>query len=1237
MRIVKRILCLLLLICVLFTGCNSIIYSGNLHVKNYEPETFAGVTPEKVQEKVDEIHKEDEEKYNIKGEAAFYILPDHENKPDEIIDFKVLDYDAKYGLIYCYRTPYYGSENPGDPGIKSASGTAPKEWISTTTKSTALQVTVLMSYQPETRAYNVFFSTIGELDSPKTDSQESDSQSPADLTGKNLVMAHKMVAYHEYFLYVDNVAYLYNSEGTRLWSHDYGSVVSQEINHLKEKYLKPGDTFEATVTDVVMDDYRYVYIPITMQMSPKGMDESNLDNLDEKDSQLENSIKRVIFICCNLDIGTDLENPGHVLFESTNENWKAQIAMWKEQDGEVIGSKEDYEQYIGDCTMDRIKTGEYKGMDGKTDIRDSYPVFTTRPLSGNSLNMQMGYVKDLLQLGGGDMGGWIYSHRDALRTKVDVSLPLGWYWWSGTWLTGIFWQSPVEFRQQCVNLADAALVLQSVETPKEAAPPIRPLSPGRWEKGQNRSPFGKNSLEALFAYKTTVYGDGKQVSRYTDVRIPERLDQNWNRDNNNSIGKLPDIKPIAYTDPDKEEGSAKGAAVSRTLTYQEIVPSSDGTGENGEDSPDEEVRDVTVTETADPVPMTYALVLPKDTQVYWADSQETDDVIAPSGGFGVIHFKDISGANTSEQDTVSGIMYQDGLSDLFKDKAVPGRAVDAGAYHTGDRDTVVFVTSAGVKFYQRNGGGSFQTLAYIPLENLAQATGYSLSAMGIKTYTDQHSSDEAGAETKDTDDIMNKQMEGGRATEILSSSNFSILNQNEAVLSSLYSGLVLCNMKNGLTVTLEQGSYYASFPDGASGSGGKKSIVVGYQTNEYNYQPSDIVRAKFYKIDLGAESKNQRNQVVETYLDSLAQEYSSISHRIVVENGVLMPLKPEDDEKKELRKEEKLFGEDENTAHSQLATLMEGLGLGLPSEEINGHLDKIRQMFRTQRAALTVLYRLSGVGALSTLPTDGELLKLEGQLIQAGYPSAIESTLVELALTDRAVEAMPEEERKVYQEYQRQKKAMELSGQNMDTMDKINHHIDGSKPETEGKDDQTSINAMTEAGFYKDVLGDLEKRFETQGYAAVRGQSWQQFIEQKLKEVSPYRSIDPKEEGLKEFRQMSGITKEIYPDEEKLFSDLHSINSVWALEELIVEYKVEIIPVSDQSRNYRSEFEVYRENSFANKKDQREAFVKSKFYKLIEDCQSKNAAYLAAHNMMWESALKDIILICGSGVVISEP
>lgn len=257
MRFVKRVFCLLLCAsCILFTGCNSILYNGNLKVEPYEPATLPENISQQVEEKVEQTQEQqDDEKYQIEGTNAFYILPDHENKPDEIVDFKVLDYQEQEGFIYCYKTPYYGSTGEEDVGLTAAkSGIAPEERTATETEDTEILVTVLMSYQPATRAYNVFFTRLEEKDNSGTVSQQVEGI--GELTGsvsENRLMAHKLEKEGLYFLFIGNRAYLFDSSGNQTWTYDYNAVIAQEIEELTKRYGRDGYTVETTISDVVMD------------------------------------------------------------------------------------------------------------------------------------------------------------------------------------------------------------------------------------------------------------------------------------------------------------------------------------------------------------------------------------------------------------------------------------------------------------------------------------------------------------------------------------------------------------------------------------------------------------------------------------------------------------------------------------------------------------------------------------------------------------------------------------------------------------------------------------------------------------------------------------------------------------------------------------------------------------------------------------------------------------------------
>ena len=107
MESVRRASCLFLAAaCVFLTGCHSIVYNGNLHFKSYEPETVPLLYDE-VSDKMDSVQQElDANRFNVEGADAFFILPCHVSDPDQVLDFKLLDYTDAGTFVYAYMTEF---------------------------------------------------------------------------------------------------------------------------------------------------------------------------------------------------------------------------------------------------------------------------------------------------------------------------------------------------------------------------------------------------------------------------------------------------------------------------------------------------------------------------------------------------------------------------------------------------------------------------------------------------------------------------------------------------------------------------------------------------------------------------------------------------------------------------------------------------------------------------------------------------------------------------------------------------------------------------------------------------------------------------------------------------------------------------------------------------------------------------------------------------------------------------
>ena len=145
--------------------------------------------------------------------------------------------------------------------------------------------------------------------------------------------------------------------------------------------------------------------------------------------------------------------------------------------------------------------------------------------------------------------------------------------------------------------------------------------------------------------------------------------------------------------------------------------------------------------------------------------------------------------------------------------------MDGGIYYDGDSAVAAVLTSTGMTFYERQ-GRSFNTADkhYISLSDLSRSRGLAISVSGEEGYTEQQEAPELEEVDENQDAIIEDKLENGADTEIYSASDLTLLNEHEIIISSMYNGIILYNLRNGISIHLEDGCYFASFPE-SSGAG----------------------------------------------------------------------------------------------------------------------------------------------------------------------------------------------------------------------------------------------------------------------------------------------------------------------------------------------------------------------------------------------------------------------------------
>lgn len=1299
----KRFICILLAItCVFFTGCNSIIYNGDLTVKTFEPPTTASA--DSISEAVEHVSNvmTDPAKYNIEGTNAFYILPNHENNPSKILDFQVLDY-ADGRFIYAYMTPCYDST---EPELAQTRGVAPEitehKLDDYAGQSTKRCVTVLMSYDPQTRAYTVFFGGYGDLSDVGTSSRSFSSSQDQEVIGtlsasdnSKLLMVQKLVGQKKYFIFFEMNSYIYDTAGKLTESADYSTALSTEMASFARKVAKANTTQETSIGDVVVDGNGFVYVSISVEVTansaqsgnsssawwststpslidpvkPDDSDEESADDADEED--IGGTYTELVCLY-SLDIGKE----SGIRFTSTNSSSDAQNARWLAVGGldHIYDSYTDAQAAAKENSMLAIRTAP-KTEDGST-CPDDFTVFS----SGAPLNLQITGRKNILntvsKFDAGEICGgllnsgvvtsenqqWMsvvakYSHYSSISFDTEEEIKLSKF----TMLAAA--QDYRNFEKLFGSELTSDLYTYLGITDKTPSvydvPGFYPVTDENgktyvyllWNADTGEQYFTNYRYPVFLGYKCTEYENGTVVGRYADIEIPGTSNVDFGSIGYSLKNYIPSYSVIEKTEP-----------LQRNVYYKSQMMNA-MTGKT---------VDLTgyFTETAEARPKTYELTFPEGTMFRWTETRETDEMAAATSGLGVFYYKDNDTSESSDQGQTSSIYFSDGSTRYLSDTSVAGKIMDARCYSYGDTEILAFITTEGVTFYRRaKGQDLFEKVRTTPLSDFVQNTVYSISVDGKVTTALADSSELKAAEDSEEDTIIDNKMTSGSGSELYTGTNFIPLNEEEMILSSLTGGVMLHNLGNGLTIQLNKGAYYATFPVGeGTNSNGKGFISVGFATENYSYDSADLALAKCYTHDLQSRSDTLKENAVKEYLNSLQTGYMERTHRVVYTNGTAGFGTLTEEEKTENQKAEALFyGSSENTI-SKLTALMKDLKFGSPSDELKEYVLDLAAVCQDREKALAEFYSLVGLTStqVRAVPT---LLELEGNLIYTNSALALEDALVTLQLTDQALAKLSlseqelsgvsgdttaagllAEKRARYEEYKKQAAASQSGGAGTSGSVASGNAASGSGSTGTGDSDSFAISesdteeakkSIEAASYHGAVLSDIEERYlETQekrtAATGAKTVAWDDYIESMLERISPENGTIAYKEGLRLLQQVTGLSDEVLADE-TLKSSLSGISQIWELERLILRYKLQTAEY--QSSRYKKEFQTFdTETVYADSDARRLAFYKGGFYAVIRGMASDYEKKLkdTGDDGSWDEAMTEIIGTSGRGLVIEE-
>lgn len=1276
----------------LLVGCSPVIFNGNLTFEAYDAPPYYEASLSSL---VDEVVL-DYESYNIEGTDALYFLPYHGNSPAEVHDVKVYDYNSDGNFVYAYVANYYGDaaelmgvDEDGTGLTASQSGTAPlaegkslemravtisqnivADYRTSSDGSTTDIVICIMSYNPTTRAYNVFHSELHDLDTIQSavNAEESGLEDTITVTTVDTsISGHKLMDKEEYFICIGNTGYHFSKEGTILAYTNYLSTGKSALAAENISF----DGKEIEIMDVVMDGSGFAYVAMTIsediqidedeEVDTTLTEDDNYDD-DDEDYEEEPEVGEYLLGQYFLPIESEVtysspyERDNNVAFRSSNAAVAAQEEAWLSINETVYQSKSAMETAQSNYSAANIMSGN-----ANPGIADTWSVF-------NFGNLAMGY----LELDGSEIAVLLAKKQtsplNTLQTETFVS---DWYTkgWPGLFAKSSFFEYLIWFYQgrdtENVKEYDSLVEYYIGESLHTLAVPSDFTA--THEIG--------SKIDGLVYFVQTGNEETGEARLYPiKIDYSNVAQSNWNHNavlatvlagyDSDSLGNHITMVPTAYS-----------SNLTRTLYYTETTYTSQTTTTTNEEGIETTTTVQVPQETTHSVvevfperPTEYSLQFGVDGayfeysySVSWMDLRATADYALPSRELGAYYYSTHTEADVfAGTQAMSGISYNDGTETRLDDQTIVGTAIEAQLYYSDTYEILAVLTDVGVQYYGRAIGGVYTY-------NYTKGSFLSLDAYS------PNASDFLVAETEQNQDLLDAQKDGldysGESSAIRSLNQLSMLNNSEMLVTSQTNGLILHNLSSSIFFELEQGCYFHSFPI-QSQSG--KFMVLGFDTTDYSYTDADLAWAKCYVKDIDASSTSAREGMVISYISSIANLYWQYTHNFGRdENYNLTVLSTTDAQKAVITRAENLFFKGESELTAELLAVLAECGQTTATESIKEQVVELRTEMTARTDAIRTLFDLMGIVRTPLDTSNPALLKLEYEMLYSSYSYQLESILVELYLRqllglsqdydglgadlDNAFEnstAIPREAWALLEDIEAEIAQNENTSLDYEMADYIagattfgDYEGDSLKylyllmslssihaatddwttswsgTVTEEQALQATISASQSDG-YTDILSLLKARVDG---------DWDTYISEALQAVNPYNALADAMIAVEKFCSLVGITSTL---ESEVLKEMTTIYDLIDLERLIVEYN--ITKASYSGSVMASDWLLYEETSYFTTREHDAAFYAGSFYDIVLDYK---ANYEATNpdfaTTSWDNQLRTLLQACSSLVIFN--
>ncbi len=1221
---------------------------------------------------IEQAAKEDPERLQIGGARAFYILPEHGEDEEKLLDFRILDYTEDGCFIYTYVMDVEKGEAAGGSGSNAGkSGNA---------KSCEA---VLLSYNPVKKEPIVIRREL---------LQHEEGEAPSFFCGKSG---------DKYYFSSSNLLSLYDGKGKEIYGLSLGAMSEPEIGRMLKQYDPDGSKgYFGNLSNVVMDETGNIYFTASILRREEGKSPAVVT----PDPSLGPTTETIA--CRRIELGG--EKPG-IRFQAKQNNEARQKEQWeslknksfdnmeaykKEAEGSYsvygiksMGSvKDDFNEFKADFSDASVTLRGYGDLfaipfrftkgDGQTET------LKTTFLTTDLLAEQSFYGWDFSKLGMEELDRTLLEdyQRAALsnnRQKAEKRMNQLYLWnrFSPTTrrrLSELFLQTVL-----CLRAKDYRVTRFFSENDPSSSLLEEGVKPGTLIRvpGSNGQSMYVHSLaqggvgnyEARPAFYATITRsvDGETRVERGAVCLPESsytgyLDEitRFSIEERTEMPKVDGETARFYTirsAKDVNDARAPYLKITETNTEawkREVKVTVDGNTQTIQ----EEVPKGSIATG-------YEIVFPEGAALYYPEVLSLTEKLLNVNEHFVFTEQDRKETVTRVQKTVKE-KYKDadpdeldGLDDEEKyDFKTIQKQADFSTLHltmdgrgdalVSDRNIEGKVTSAGVLSFKAGDSSSDTLTAYSLNKNgflfyLGQRAGtanavfspvrFQISSNNLRRVEGGEIltgvSDESEEELNDIseDDLENgddsglseedRATYGGKidAAEALRADVKPELlcpyEGGNILYATTNTGLMLLQPMRQRALPLDAGTFFAVLPV----PGKETHMLVGFRTSEFVYKEADIMFSRYYETDISGESLSEMMQL---FLNGMYNSWLTRSYAVKEENNTLSLPEKTKAEEAEDRLASSLFSSGAN--RMMLQSLMADMGVRFSkTDDILKCYEALADRYTVQMKAMQQAQKLSGysLGRFFSIQSMLWLRKTQGSLLKVKDVSELENLLVQIRIRPEVYQVL-------------------YSGDDL-------KRYQGYEEESRKKDEYVSAGktgGIESFKFYGDVLADIRDYYE-KNMRKDGDPTFDEFMNQLMKELNP-TAIVPEEQAKEDLvtilncgdNKLAGNALENMT--KAAFEELREIQTQTDLEAMIIGMKIQY---GSSYGRYKDSFESWKQMSFASDKEKEAALRSLDAYKAIMNDIKESADVkdlLKERQMDWDRLLGHIIMTGGKNMLL---